>query len=446
MFLRTKLPSSATISQRLYFFFARDFFYFFFEYIPYAPIRRINKPDLSGPYIWACSHSNFMCDGVPAGTEGPVPTKFLVKSTLFIFPIKGILEITGALPLARAADFKEKDKSLRASQNRSTFKVAIQALQKGWPIAIYPEGVSNESPGLTLPLKPGAAKLALLAEEENDFKLGLRIIPVGLEYGSRTKVGSGLNIRYGNPIQVRKYRAQYEKDQDQAVRALMDELTEEMIGCFPHFRDETKLLLGKKLVALGICRTKFDAAQLFLRKLGDTKFWDELGEKLHSLEEESKELGIPIPAWGHRHAWRQLGPMRRPGRMLYIFLGAPLFFLDLFNNTLPEFFLSSVAEFLSADETERMSFRFYLAPFVLALVLGLQFLFLKREFPQFAAAGFGTYVLYYVGSTLLWYFAVHWRRQCKRWASQFFFWWAGVNSRSKAEACYQELRKYLGQF
>lgn len=403
---------------------------------------------MAGRYIWACSHANFMCDGIPAAGEGPVPTKFLIKSTLFQFPIKRFIEFTGALPLARAMDNKDLSKEARVSQNRATFQVAINAIQEGWPVAIYPEGISISAPGLVLPLKPGAAKLAFSAEEANDFSLGLRIIPVGLEYGSRTKVGSGLCMRYGNPLIVSEYRELYDRDPDQAVKKLTDDLTQEMIRIYPHFTDETKQVLGKKLVALGICRSKFDAAQLFLRQLENKEFWQGLEAKLKALEESSREHGIPLPVWGYRQIWKQLGPMRWPSRLTYLILGFPLFLLDLPNNALPEFFLSSGVEFFVTDDSERMSFRFFLSPIVLGVVFALQFWFLKAVvFPQYmGGAGVGIYVLYTLSSFAIWYFAVHWRRQFKRLASLFFFRWAGVDARSEAVAQYRDLRDYLRQF
>ncbi|MGZ3658707.1 MAG: 1-acyl-sn-glycerol-3-phosphate acyltransferase [Bdellovibrionota bacterium] len=445
---RNKLPPSATLPQRLLYPVIRDFFFFCFAYLAYAPIRRVKKPDLSGRFLWACSHSNFMCDAIPAGYEGPIPTKFLGKSTLFVFPIKRFVEFCGGLPLARAGDVKGMTKEDRSAQNRATFKVAIAAIKDGWTVAIYPEGVSLVTPGLTLPLKPGAAKLALSAEETHGFTLDLRIVPVGLEYGSRTKVGSGLYIRYGKPLWMKDYRELYERDPDLAIKQVTDDLTREMVGAFPHFTDDGKLALGKKLVAIGICRSKFDAAQIFLRQLENPAFWTGLEHRLRAFDEANKDHGIPMPAWGHRNAWKQLGPKRRPWRVLYLLLGFPLFLIDLPNNSLPEFFLSSAVEFFATDETERMSIRFILSPVILGIAFTLQFWFLKTwAFPGLLGRqGIAACVSYCAFSCVLWYFAVHWRRQCKRLSSLFFFRRAGVTGRSEAVARYRELRQYLGQF
>jgi 1-acyl-sn-glycerol-3-phosphate acyltransferase len=391
-----------------------------------------------------------MCDTIPPAYEGPVPTKFLGKSTLFRFPIKSFIEYCGALPLARAMDSAttNMDKAARAAQNRATFEAAIKALQGGWPVAIYPEGVSLANPGLTLPLKPGTAKLALSAEEASGFGLGLRLIPVGLEYGSRSRVGSGLWIRYADPIPVAAYRALYESDPEQAVRQLTGDLERAMIGVYPHFLDETKLALGRKLVATGMSRSKYDAAQLFLRQQGNASFWEGLERRMRAFDEAIKDHGIPLPAWGHRQAWKQLGPRRRRWRMLALALGAPVFLLDLPNNSLPEFFLGSATDFFATDETERMSIRFILSPVVLGIVFALQFWFLRRFAlsPRFAHWGVSGYVAYVFGSCVVWYGAVHWRRQFKRLASLFFFRQAGVDGRSESVARYRDLRQYLGQF
>jgi 1-acyl-sn-glycerol-3-phosphate acyltransferase len=440
---RNQLPPSATWPQRLLFPFARDFFFFVFTYLPYAPIRRINKPDLSGHFLWSSSHSNFMCDAIPAGYEAPIPTKFLGKSTLFRFPIKRFIEFCGALPLARSQDVTGLSRLERSSQNHATFKVAIAAIRDGWPVAIYPEGVSLVNPGLTLPLKPGAAKLALSAEEANGFKLNLRIQPVGLEYGSRTKVGSGLWIRYGKPLWMKDYRELYEQEPEAAVRKCTEDLTREMIACYPHFTDAGKLATGKKLVMIGVVRNRWEAAQIFLQQAANASFWEGLERRLRAFDEANKQYGIPMPVWGHRHTWKMLGPVRRAWRILALLAGFPFFLADLPNNSLPDFFLTSAVDFIATDETERMSIRFILSPVILGISYAVQFLFLKRFFTPFAGAGFGLYVAYMLASCSLWYGSVHWRRQFKRVASLLFFYKAGMTGRSEAVAKYRELRAFL---
>lgn len=443
----TKLPPGSGILKNIAYPPLRGLFFFLFSYLPYFPIRRVNKPDLSGPFIWASSHSNFLCDVVPAGYEGPMPTKFLGKSTLFRFPIRGFIEFCGALPVVRPEDVKGQSREGRSIQNRSTFKAAIAAMRDGWPIAIFPEGTSIVAPGLVLPLKPGVAKLAFAAESENDFRLGLRIIPVGLEYGSRRTIASGLTIRYGNPIHLKDFKDQFDTDEDEAVQQLLKLLTNEMVSVFPHFKDEHTETLGKKLYALGLAPSKHAIAQLFLRKENDVAFWDGLDKKLRAFEETTKDKKIPVAAWGHRRKWKHLGVAERRIRGAFLLAGLPLALLDLFNNSVPEFMLSSVVDYVAVDETELMTIRFLASPVVLSITYAFQFLFLKMfVFDQaLSKAGYLEYFGYALASFILWYFAVHWRRQLKRYLSLFYFWKAGIDANSTAVECYRMLRDHLGE-
>lgn len=442
----TELPPRSGFLKNFLYPPLRAFFYFFFMFVPYYPVRRVKKPDLTGPFLWASSHSNFLCDVVPGGTEGPRPAKFLGKSTLFKFPIKTFIEFCGALPVARAEDLKNLPKEARSAQNRSTFKAAIAAMKQGWPIAIFPEGMSVVAPGLVLPLKPGVAKLAFAAEEENGFNLGVRIIPVGLEYGSRTKVASGLTIRYGNPIRVADYKDLYLKDEEGAVRKLMDTLTSEMVSVFPHFKDEKTLSLGKKLLALGLVSSKHSIAQLFLRKEADNQFWIGLDEKMRAFEEATKDKGIPVPAWGLRRQWKDLGANGRRLRGLFILLGIPFGLMDLINNSMPELCVQSLVEYLAVDETEKMTIRFMISPVILGIAYGVQFVFMKAFVFEnwMSGMGFWHYVIYTSASFVLWYAAVHWRRQLKRLGSIFFFKRAKIHGHSEAVGRYRALRQHLG--
>ncbi len=386
-----------------------------------------------------------MCDTVPPGFEGEVPSKFLAKSTLFRFPIKGFIEFFGGLPVTRPEDDKAISREERLVQNRSTMQAAIDALEKGWPVTIFPEGTSITVPGLILPLKTGVAKLAFAAEEANGFRMGLKVIPVGLEYGSRRRIGSGLTIRYGKVLRVSEYRELYEQNKEEGIRKLMEDITRELILNYPHFRDEKTQTLGRKLVALGLVRSRYQAAQLFLRREDDKAFWAALELRLRAFEAANKERGIPLPAWGHRRVWKELGPERRRIRGIFLLLGAPFAILDLLNSSVPEYFLSTLVNYISVDDTELMSLRFMLSPPVLLPAYGLQFWLLQKFFfPGFG--GWGLYFLYAVASFMLWYFGVRWRQQFKRIMSLLFFRFAGVDGRSEAVAYYHALRKDLGDF
>ena len=114
-------------------------------------------------------------------TAGSV--RFLAKAPLFQMPVIGsIMRGMGALPVYRSID------GANTSDNKDTFSAVFDALDEGELVALFPEGISHSLPNLQT-LKTGAARMALGAEaraqNRSDHKLGVRIVPVGLNYGRK---------------------------------------------------------------------------------------------------------------------------------------------------------------------------------------------------------------------------------------------------------------------
>jgi 1-acyl-sn-glycerol-3-phosphate acyltransferase len=97
-------------------------------------------------------------------------------------PVLGwIVRTVGALPLYRRIDAGED-----VSQNQKTFELCRELLRKGGSIALFPEGVSHNSPKL-LPLKSGAARIAIgAASTDGTEPVNVKVMPVGLYYTNKT--------------------------------------------------------------------------------------------------------------------------------------------------------------------------------------------------------------------------------------------------------------------
>ena len=145
----------------------------------------------TGPVIFVLNHPNALIDPAFLLCLAPRPVSFLAKAPLFKTPVLGwIVRAFDSIPIYRKQD------EGAAVDNRDTFKLARELLQRGQTVAIFPEGTSHSEPHLK-PLKTGAARIALgtgLAD--------LTIVPAGLYYVNKAKFRSDALVVYGAPFAV----------------------------------------------------------------------------------------------------------------------------------------------------------------------------------------------------------------------------------------------------
>ena len=148
--------------------------------------------------IFVMNHPNGLIDPALVFVALPRKISFLAKSTLFRMPvISFLLRTVEALPLYRKIDAGED-----VSKNLKTFELAHELLQTGGSIALFPEGVSHNSPKL-LPAKTGAARIALGAVSVAVEKpIELKIVPVGLFYTNKTTFRSEALLHFGDSFTV----------------------------------------------------------------------------------------------------------------------------------------------------------------------------------------------------------------------------------------------------
>jgi len=96
--------------------------------------------------------------------------------------------------------YRRQDEEQDVTRNQETFVAARKLLARGGTIAICPEGVSHDDPGLK-PIKTGAARISLAAVSTGEVS-ELKIVPAGLYYTSKTSFRSDALLYFGNPIDV----------------------------------------------------------------------------------------------------------------------------------------------------------------------------------------------------------------------------------------------------
>jgi 1-acyl-sn-glycerol-3-phosphate acyltransferase len=252
----------------------------------------------SGPLVFVLNHPNGLIDPALVFAALPRRISFLAKSTLFRLPVAGwLLRTVEALPLYRRADAGED-----VSQNRRTFDACRSLLLRGRCVALFPEGLSHNEPRLQ-PVKTGAARIAL-----GSAVPGLKIVPVGLYYTSKTSFRGEALLRFGEPLDVRNVEPDERGEPPrEAVRELSARIEEALLGVTLNVETEEQLDAARKAERLfssvyeGLnvrlpLAERFDflrrlSAQLYAR-LSQAAGLEELRRRMLRHEAELERIGI----------------------------------------------------------------------------------------------------------------------------------------------------------
>jgi 1-acyl-sn-glycerol-3-phosphate acyltransferase len=151
---------------------------------------------LDKPVIFVLNHPNALVDPVVLLCRAPRRVSFLAKAPLFRMPVLGYLvKAMDSLPV-----YRRQDEGEDMSKNQETFIAARKLLAGGGTIAICPEGVSHDAPGLK-PIKTGAARISLASVSTGEVS-DLKIVPAGLYYTSKTRFRSSALLYFGRPLSV----------------------------------------------------------------------------------------------------------------------------------------------------------------------------------------------------------------------------------------------------
>ncbi len=165
-------------------------------YFQRIEVTGVEHVPLKTPVIFVLNHPNALVDPVFLLCLAPRDVSFLAKAPLFRMPVIGYLvKALDSLPV-----YRRQDEGEDVSKNQETFIAARKLLARGGTIAICPEGVSHDEPGLK-PIKTGTARISLAAVSTGEVS-NLKIVPAGLYYTSKTSFRSDALLYFGNPIDV----------------------------------------------------------------------------------------------------------------------------------------------------------------------------------------------------------------------------------------------------
>ena len=199
-------------------------------FYPVIEIRGAENVPQTGGFIVVSNHPNGILDPVPMMIKLERPVSFLAKSTLWGIPLINIfVKYFNAIPIYRHQDdgkwFGSRGDTIE--RNEASFEEAGQLLRDGGILALFPEGTTHSEPKL-LPLKTGAARIALLNEEACGWTGQIPVVPMGLWYEHKSRFRSAVVLVVGEAFTLESYQAAYQKDERETVRHLTEKLDESL--------------------------------------------------------------------------------------------------------------------------------------------------------------------------------------------------------------------------
>jgi len=157
-----------------------------------------NLPE-KGAVLLVSNHKNALLDPLLIATTTERNIHFLTRASAFkINFVKWLLSTLNMIPIYRMRDGKET-----LAKNEEIFNKCFHILNDKKCLLIFPEG-THDIKRWVRPLSKGFARITFGAIEQNP-KLKLHIVPVGLNFTSATEFGQSASIYYGKPILINNF-------------------------------------------------------------------------------------------------------------------------------------------------------------------------------------------------------------------------------------------------
>jgi 1-acyl-sn-glycerol-3-phosphate acyltransferase len=316
-------------------------------------------PD-EGPLLVVSNHPNTFMDPIVTASLLRQPVYFIAKSTVFGSSIQNwMLRQMHLIPIHRREDNPDQPVS-----NEEAFAASFKALQQQQTLLIFPEGNSFNQRRLRK-IKTGTARIALGAEADANYGLGMKILPVGLNYSAPTRFRSDVFVNVGEPITVADYAGAYSQDGQATVLALTEEIRQRLERLIIHtptdeedeLARQVEAIYKERLTATAPAQATAHEQDFLLSKaiVRSISHFSQtqpvrvvsLKQKLSSYMLQLKRLRLQDTLMGKR---RDTVLRQSILNLLYLVLGLPLYLYGLLHNYLPYIIPSKVARAVTKEE------------------------------------------------------------------------------------------------
>ena len=356
-----------------------------------------------GPLIIVANHPSMFMDPILIAASIDRKVSFLAKGSIFNNKLVAkILPHLGLIPIHR-----QQDDPSQLGKNTNTFKKSFEHLEKGGAILIFPEGISNSSQRKLQPIKSGAARIAIGAEQRNNNTLGVNISIIGLNYENQHKFNQDVLINIEAPLKVSEYINKFDNPADEITETIIKKLEANTISIENKTHDE----LARKIEMLmqqEKDERSFTANYELTHNIANAiNYFDKLepkrinqiSSKIEQYFLKLKEIGVEDVVVNRKNL--ELNTMR----FLLLFkllIGLPFYLLGLINNFLPYEIPAYVANKLK-DKDLRGSVAMVLGIFTFLIFYSIQICLIQLWFKSliitliysFSIAPLGFFAYYY---------------------------------------------------
>jgi 1-acyl-sn-glycerol-3-phosphate acyltransferase len=189
-------------------------------HIYFRKVEVINRHNIprNQPVIIAPNHQNALMDAMNMVCNTSLQHVFLARADIF----KGkrlirFLTYLNIMPIYRIRDGIENVK-----KNDEVFEKTLQVLHnKHNPLILFPEGNHGDKRRLRQLVK-GLFRIAFQAQERYGDQEGVKIVPVGYDYGHYTNFRSTLFVNIGKPIEVSELMDDYRENPVIAINKMRE--------------------------------------------------------------------------------------------------------------------------------------------------------------------------------------------------------------------------------